>query len=83
MSQLEASPAEPTEIGFLLALKHCYVKGTTAEAKHTPDSRWLSSETQIYALNMCASSTDDLQIRTLLKRRNSVNSWVLPCRLGY
>lgn len=66
MSQLEASSAEPTEIGFLLALKHCYVKGTTAEAKHTPDSRWLSSEPQIYALNMCASSTDDLQTQTLV-----------------
>lgn len=81
MSQLEASSAEPTEIGFLLALKHCYVKGTTAEAKHTPDSRWLSSEPQIYALNMCASFTDDLQILSLVRPWNSVDSRVLPCRL--
>lgn len=67
MSPLGASPAEPTEIGFLLALKHCYVEGTTVEAKHTPDYRWLSSETQSYVLNMCAASTDDLQTWTPLR----------------
>lgn len=61
MIPLRASPAEPTEIGFLLALKRCYVKGTTVEAKHTLDYRWLSSETQSYVLSMCASSTGDLQ----------------------
>lgn len=33
VSELSATPAEPTEIGFLLALKHCYVKGTTAQPK--------------------------------------------------
>ena len=67
MSPLRASPAKPTEIGFLLALKHCYVRGTTVEAKHTPDYRWLSSGTQSYVLNMCASSCDDLQTWTLLR----------------
>lgn len=61
MSPLRATPAEPTEVGFLSALKRCYVKGTTLEAKHIPDYRWLSRETQSYVLNMCASSTDDLQ----------------------
>lgn len=46
VSELSAAPTEPTEIGFLLALEHCYVKGTTAQPKHTPSSRWLLSETQ-------------------------------------
>lgn len=41
VSELSATPAEPTEIGFLLALEHCYVKGTTAQPKHTPSCRWL------------------------------------------
>lgn len=59
MSELRAAPTEPTEIGFLLALKHYYVKGTTAQPKHTPNSRWLRGESQLYALNMCASSIDD------------------------
>lgn len=67
MNPLRGSPAEATEIGFLLALKQCYVEGTTVEAKHTPDYRWLSSETQSYVLNMCASSADDLQTWTLLR----------------
>lgn len=45
-SELSATPAEPSEIGFLLAPEHFSVRGTTAQPKHTPSSRWLCSETQ-------------------------------------
>lgn len=45
-SELRATPVEPTEIGFLLALKRSSVKGTAAQLKHTPSSRWLCREAQ-------------------------------------
>lgn len=56
-SELSTTPAEPTEIGFLLALKHRSVKGTTAQATHTlpaPDG-YVVRPRVLYALNMCAS----------------------------
>lgn len=84
MSELGATPAEPTEIGFLLALKHCYVKGTTAQPKHTPRSRWLCSEAQLDALNMCASLPPPMMKHTLQLggfAGISVNSCHLSCSL--
>lgn len=39
-SELHATPVEPTEMGFLLAPMRCSVRGTKAQLKHTPSSRW-------------------------------------------
>lgn len=53
--ELRSAPAEPAEIGFLLALEHCCVKGTAAQPKHTPglapDGR-LARPGELRALNV-------------------------------